>query len=155
MSDDQNARRTEHPSSPAELGRRLSAVLDKIGTRRKAAQIAGRSTDQLSKYEKGMAEPPFSAVASLCLEAGARMEWLATGEGAMQATQAWQGVRDGASLAVRQPVLMMALQLASEALGEKELPPAKHAELVSLIYELLEEGLPEAKVLRFARLTVA
>lgn len=46
---------------------------------------------------------------------------------------------------------MLSLQLASEALGEKTLPPAKHAELVGLIYELLEEGLPEATVLRFAR----
>jgi hypothetical protein len=52
---------------------------------------------------------------------------------------------------LRRNDLIMALQLASEALGDKELPPAKHAELVTLIYELLEEGLPEAKVLRFAR----
>lgn len=52
---------------------------------------------------------------------------------------------------MRRDDLMMALQLAAEALGDKVLPPDKHAELVTLIYELLEEGLPEAKVLRFAR----
>lgn len=62
---------------------------------------------------------------------------------------------DKASQGMRRDVLKIALQLASEALGEKELPPAKHAELVTLIYELLEEGLPEAKVLRFARAAAA
>lgn len=64
-------------------------------------------------------------------------------------------VADSASHRASQPLrrddLKMALQLATEALDGKVLPPAKHAELVTLIYELLEEGLPEAKVLRFAR----
>lgn len=59
---------------------------------------------------------------------------------------------DGASQPLRRDDLKMALQLAAEALGDKVLPPDKHAELVTLIYELLEDGLPEAKVLRFARL---
>lgn len=151
MSDDESQTRTGHPSSLAELGRRLSAVLDALGTRRKAADIAGRSTDQLAKYEKGLTEPPFTAIAGLCLEAGVRMEWLATGEGEMRVEPA----PGGASQPLRRDDLTMALQLASEALGEKELPPAKHAELVTLIYELLEEGLPEAKVLRFARAAAA
>jgi len=44
------------------------------------------------------------------------------------------------------------VQLAAEALGERTLPPEKHAELVSLIYEGLMDGLPEARILRFARL---
>lgn len=56
-----------------------------------------------------------------------------------------------ASQPLRRDDLKMALQLAAEALGDRFLPPEKHAELVTLIYELLEEGLPEAKVLRFAR----
>ena len=46
---------------------------------------------------------------------------------------------------------MIALQLADEALQGKVLATEKRAELVSLIYEMLEEGLPDAKVLRFAR----
>jgi transcriptional regulator with XRE-family HTH domain len=52
---------------------------------------------------------------------------------------------------VRQDVLKAALELSAEALGEKALPAAKQAELITLVYELLEEGLPKAKVLRFAR----
>lgn len=52
---------------------------------------------------------------------------------------------------VRIEALRMALQLADEALQGRALDAAHKAELVSLVYELLEEGLPEAKVLRFAR----
>jgi len=63
-----------------ELGRRLTQVLDLFKTRKRAAEIAERSVDMLAKYEKGAVEPPFSGLARLCLAAGVRMEWLATGE---------------------------------------------------------------------------
>ncbi|MBB6244823.1 helix-turn-helix domain-containing protein [Rhodanobacter sp. MP1X3] len=66
-----------------------------------------------------------------------------------------QPASQDASQPVRHDVLMMAVRLATEALGEKVLPPAKHAELVTMLYELLDEGLPEAKVLRFARTAAA
>ena len=157
MSDDYEQTRTQDPSSTEELGRRITAVLDRIGTRRASAAIARRSTDMLSKYERGTSEPPFAAMAALCKAAGVRLEWLATGEGDMDLKprfvreEAAQWPADSPSQAVRRDELMLALQLASEALGEKELPPGKHAELVTLIYELLVEGLPEARVLHFAR----
>jgi phage repressor protein C with HTH and peptisase S24 domain len=154
MSDDQVTTRMQDPSSIIELGRRITSVLDLIGTRRISAAIARRSTDMLNKYERGASEPPFVAMAALCKAAAVRMEWLATGEGEMHDTAA-KPASDSASQPVRHETLTMALQLAAEALGEKELPPAKHAELVALIYELLEEGLPEAKVLRFARAAAA
>jgi hypothetical protein len=109
----------------------------------------------LSKYEKATSEPPFAAMAALCKAAGVRLEWLATGEGEMLVLPTTSHTQEPASQAVRQQTLTIALQLASEALGKKELPAAKHAELVSLIYELLDEGLPEAKVLRFARAAAA
>lgn len=115
----------------------------------------GVSSAALQRYIKEENEPPFAALARLCLTAGVRLEWLASGDGAMRLEAAQ--VRDTtpppyeASQSVRLDELRMALQLAAEALGEKELPPAKHAELVSLIYELLIEGLPEARVLHFAR----
>lgn len=111
----------------------------------------GVSSAALQRYIAEQNMPPFDAVARLCLAAAVRMEWIATGEGEMRAEPA----PHGPSQPLRRDDLTMALQLASEALGDKELPPAKHAELVTLIYELLEEGLPEAKVLRFARAAAA
>lgn len=77
------------------------------------------------------------------------MEWIATGDGPSLASEA-------TSLNGSQPLrlegLTIAIQLAAEALEGKYLPPDKYAELVSLIYEGLEEGLPEATILRFARI---
>ena len=89
----------------------------------------------------------------MCVAKGVRMEWLASGEGEMHAASTGtQTASDSASQGLRRDDLKMALQLAAEALGDKVLPPEKHAEMVTLIYELLEDGLPEAQVLRFARL---
>lgn len=51
-------------------------------------------------------------------------------------------------------ILTLAFQLATDALAElgkqgKTLPPQKLAEIAKVAFELLEEGLPRAKVLRF------
>ncbi|MGS1014070.1 helix-turn-helix domain-containing protein [Rhodanobacter sp. UC4450_H17] len=123
-------------------------------SRAEAARVAGMSTDQLARYEKG-GTPSFRPLVKLAAAKGVRLEWLATGDGEMYAQEVReapaQWSTDEASQSVRLDELTMALQLAADALGEKELPPAKHAELVSLIYELLIEGLPEARVLHFAR----
>jgi len=75
--------------------------------------------------------------------------WLVAGEGPMLAADV---APTDVSPELRQEALKMSLQLAAEALGDRTLPPEKHAELVSLIYEGLTEGLPEAQILRFARL---
>jgi hypothetical protein len=65
---------------------------------------------------------------------------------------------DGAATSqpVKLPTLTLAVQLATEVLTEAglALPPPKFAELVTTLYELIEEGLPRAKVLRFARAAV-
>ena len=53
--------------------------------------------------------------------------------------------------------LIIAIQLVTEELAKQDrlLPPEKQAEAVKLAYELLEEGLPRAKVLRFVHAAVA
>lgn len=109
----------------------------------------GISADSLQRYIRGENMPPFDVTARLCLAANVRMEWLATGIGEMH-NNPWETAVDGASQPVRPEGLMLALQLADEALKGKVLPPVKYAELVIVLYELLEEGLSEAKVRRFA-----
>jgi len=130
------------------IGTRISAAADAIGSRKKAAEVGRVSTDSLQRYIRDENMPPFDVAARLCSAAGIRMEWLATGQGSKFA-------KDETHVAVSQPLrredLILALQLAAETLGDRQLEPPKHAELVVLIYELLEEGLPEAKVRRFAR----
>lgn len=62
-----------------------------------------------------------------------------------------------ASHPVQQDALTIAIQLVTETLatGKRELPPPKQAEAIQLAYELLTEGLPRAKVLRFVHAAVA
>ena len=84
-------------------------------------------------------------------------EWLLSGE----LTSDWPAYSWAPEIEPSHPVslptLTIALRLAAEALndGDMQLPPSKHAELVGLVYELLVEGLPEAKVLKFARAAAA
>lgn len=165
----------DHGKSPpaselelVELGRRLSAVIDVLGQRQKAAKIAERSTDQLAKYARGAVEPPFLPLARLCAAAGVRMDWLAWEKGPMleplpgvgSAQRPAKGAKvaetapQSGSQPVRYDVLTVSIQLAEEALDGRVLPTEKRAELVGLIYEMLEEGLPNAKVLRFARTAI-
>lgn len=141
--------RTLGPIPAAGIGRRITAVAGLLGTRTSAAEVAGVSVDSLQRYFREENMLAFDVAARMCLAAKVRMEWLATGHGEMH--EAPETAPDQASQAVRREDLMMAMQLASEALGNKVLPPADHAELVSLLYELLVEGLPQATVLRFAK----
>lgn len=63
----------------------------------------------------------------------------------------------GASQPLQHDHLTMAVQLVSEVLTKSGLllPPPKQAEAILLAYDLLEEGMPGAKVLRFVRSAVA
>lgn len=94
--------------------------------------------------------PPFDVAARLCLAAGVRLEWMATGQGEMKRSAV--PASQPASQSLSGESLTMAIQLAAEALDGRSLPPPDYAELVGLIYEGLVEGLPEAKILRFARI---
>lgn len=70
-----------------ELERRISALIGLFRSRTEAASVARMSTDQLARYEKG-GTPSFAPLAKLALAKGVRLEWLATGEGPMLASEA-------------------------------------------------------------------
>ena len=79
---------------------------------------------------------------------GVQPAWLLFGSGSRPAISL-----DVASHPLKLDLLTVALQLADQSLRDRqlELQPDKRAELTALVYELLEEGMPEAKILRFAR----
>ena len=58
---------------------------------------------------------------------------------------------------VKSDVLRISIQLVREVLrdADRTLPPAKESEAIQLAYDLIEEGLPQAKVLRFVLAAVA
>lgn len=137
------------PISTEEIGTRISATASALGTREVVAKMMGVSPAQLQRYIKGENMLPFDAAARLCFASGIAMEWLATG--VSPATEA--PVTPSQSMS--QENLTLALQLVEEVALEHRLPmpPQRKAELTMAVAELLEDGVPEAKVLRFVRAT--
>lgn len=70
------------------LRSRFAAVIDQFESKRAAARAAGRSEDQIAKYEKGVSEPGFVAAARLARAAKVSLDWLFTGEGSMDEARA-------------------------------------------------------------------
>lgn len=63
------------------FGERLAALLDRFGSRGAASTVARVNPDQLAKYVKGDAKPPFEVVARLAEPHNVSLDWLATGQG--------------------------------------------------------------------------
>lgn len=63
---------------------RLRVVMDRLGTRREAAEIGGVSLDAVIRYLRGENQPGFMVISRLTEAAGISMRWLATGQGDME-----------------------------------------------------------------------
>lgn len=144
-SDDDSARRAEHPSSHAELGCFKERLREAIGAGsvRGFASKSGLSQAALLSYLSGDTFPTLDRLAAIATAAERPMTWFLGSNDQPQVVSSQQ--LSGSDLT-------MAIQLAAEALDGRSMPPPEYAELVGLIYEGLTEGLPEAKILRFARL---
>ena len=123
------------------------------------ARASSSTTATISNWRNGMVVAEHVKAEQLfriadALEVDGR--WLLTGEyGPLRVNES--GVDYPASQVLQRDVLKIAIQLVRDVLaeGKKALPPAKEAEAIQLAYELLEEGLPQAKVLRFVLAAVA
>lgn len=71
------------PSSLADLGTRINAIVDLFKFKRDAAEVGGVSVEQLNRYGRGENVPPFDVLAKLAASKRINLNWLATGEGAM------------------------------------------------------------------------
>lgn len=63
---------------------RLRVVMDRLGTRRSAAETGGVSLDAVIRYLRGENQPGFMVVSRLTEAANISMRWLATGQGEME-----------------------------------------------------------------------
>lgn len=127
------------------IGTRIGKAADALGTRTNAAGKMGISTDSLQRYIRQEVEPSFAAIAKLAMASGFSLYWLATAEGPeMQAAVESQEMS-------REHVIM-ALELADEALEGRFLHREGYGTLLTLIYQALLRGLPTAQILEFARL---
>lgn len=69
------------------LETRIGAVTDLYASRKEAAQAAGVGLSTLQRWISGEAMPGFQSIAQLAARQGVSLDWLASGEGAMQRAQ--------------------------------------------------------------------
>jgi len=81
---------TPRPIPASGIGRRIGEIADLLGTRTAAFGAMGVSSSALQRYINEENVAPFDALARLCIAAGARMEWLATGEGPIRGPETAQ-----------------------------------------------------------------
>jgi transcriptional regulator with XRE-family HTH domain len=135
----------------SDLGQRLKQVRAST-TQVDMAEQLGVAHRTYAGYERGESEMGVEALARL-VGLGWNANWLLTGTGPERLSIPETASQSG-SQSLRHPNLKIALQLVAEALGPMRATPDQHAELVILVFELLEDGLPEARVLHFARRAV-
>jgi DNA-binding XRE family transcriptional regulator len=140
-----------------EIGARLTSVRGQQ-SQAEFAPTVGIHKNTIGNYERGEREIGALALARF-VELGWNANWLLTGQGPERLDEIGQGATavSAGSQPLKPETLMLALQLAGQVLEHRDLtmPPLRRAEFVTMIYDLLEEGLPEAKVLRFARQAAA
>jgi len=129
---------------------RISAAIDTVGTRKKAANLLGISVDSLSRYTRGDNTPPFDVMARLCRAANLSLDWLATGQ------ESHRPASPGRSGHLNPEHMTLAIQTVEDVLAihKTTLQAAPKAEAVSLIYELLAGGLAETEVAAVAKRVV-
>jgi len=69
------------------IGTRINEAASAIGSRAKAAQIAGISDDMLYRYMREESPPRFDVIAALAHASGYSLDWMATGHEQGAATQ--------------------------------------------------------------------
>ncbi len=73
------------PVLDSALGDRIRHVVELFDRKKDAAQIAGVIPEQLNRWCQAQSEPRFVGIARLAIMKGVRMEWIATGEGGVDA----------------------------------------------------------------------
>ena len=135
----------------------VSASVDEGISQSEFARRCDISESLLRKYLGG-AEPSTLRLVAIADTAGVNVLWLATGRGPKQGAAPSQ-VQQQAIQAAPAPALdvarltraLQAVQEGLQAIG-RTLPPAKHAELVTAAYELLESPATSASnVIRFIK----
>lgn len=75
-----------------EIGSRIAEVAERVGGKKRLAQLSGVSESQLYRYIAGQSQPTIEPVVAMARSADISLEWLATGRGA--ATAAGEGVAE-------------------------------------------------------------
>ena len=135
-------------SAASSIGARLKYIRNYLSQKQFAEELnIALSSYQL--YERDERPLPSNLLETL-IGRGYNANWLLTGQGPERLESLSDAVL-APSQALRPETLTMAVTLAQEALEGKTLDHGDYAELVSLIYDALANGLKGAQVLAFAK----
>ena len=156
--------------NPSTLGQRLKAAMDACAKNAAAVAVdAGTTEGTISNWVNNSVSPDNVKAAMLFAIADAVKEdprYLLHGtrdrrlSAVREPSTPYAGPAPNFGYEPSQPVQLdawkIAFQLVAEALGnDLTLPPDKQAEVTLLTHDLLTEGMPRAKVLRFVRAAAA
>lgn len=141
-------------SAALPTGDRLKHVRGSLSQKAFASDL-GVALSSYQNYERGEREPSLHVLCEIVAR-GWSAHWLLTGEGPeTRAAAAFDrdsrpagSVEAGVSHTMNLDVLRMAVGLADQLLGRTT--PPDYAEIVSLIHDLVLEGLPEAQIVSIA-----
>ena len=71
------------PGFAPPFGERLKWVVEKIGTQKKAGELAGVKPEMIGKYISGKAKPSFYVMKTLAEAVNVSLDWIATGKDAL------------------------------------------------------------------------
>lgn len=142
-SDADNENRTSGPILTNGIGHRIRETSDRIGGRKQLAKIAGMSDAQLYRIMSEGSAPKIETVAAIARGAGVSLEWLATGEGPMEADAARAG-RSAPSTAdtIDRERLQRSIETAAAILQRtgRAMEAAKQAEFILALYDFYAQG---------------
>lgn len=119
------------------------------------AKAIDASPGSVKNWRRGLSDPSIGYISKIAAVSGYCFEWIATGEGAMRrgaATPSPAPAIDVAKLARCLHVIETAL-----AETDRELAPAKKAELVAVVYDFVvndTSGKTDERVLRLVRAAI-
>ena len=116
--------------SEAEIGTRIAECADKVGGKKRLAELSGIKETQLYRYIGGHNSPTAGPLIRIARSASVTLDWLMTGE----------------SQTLDVDLLEVVIEAVEEAVASsgKELTPSKRAKICSLIYEQYCDDGPEA-----------
>jgi DNA-binding transcriptional regulator YdaS (Cro superfamily) len=133
------------------FAKRMKVLVDHFGSIAKIAQLCGFSESTVKKWVDGVSDPSRGRCVHLARDTGVSLLWIATGEEPMWDQDRMKMAIQSQSQPMSAEALKITFQLVEEAAEGKVLSPEQRAELAALVYEGLVDGLPEAKILRWAR----
>ena len=112
--------------SDADIGTRIAACADKVGGKKRLAELSGIKETQLYRYIGGQNSPTAAPLIRIARSCGVTLDWLMTGE----------------ERTLDIELLEVVVEAVDEALAasNKELSAAKRAKIYSLLYEQFRNG---------------